>query len=269
MHPQLFRIPLPFATYPVNSYGTLVILGMAAGIGYGCLRARRHGVTRFDVFALGMMTIAGGLVGAWLLFLIINFPDFLRQPLAYVQSPGMVWYGGFIGGVAAGLVYVRGYRLPLGALGDVAAPALPLGHAFGRVGCFCGGCCYGHATSSPLGVTFTDPRALATTLCDRVGAIHPVQLYEAAGLVTIAVVVALLGRTPLLRRQTGALFPLYILLYALLRLTTEQFRGDVVERKFLIPGLISTSQAVAIGMVALAAGLLWAVRRRPATAGVA
>src|SRR5258708_1877694 len=232
MHPQLFRISFHRFEYPVNSYGTLLVLGVAVGIGYGCLRARRHGVERFDVFALGMMCLAGGLFGAWLLYLVINFGDFLSQPLAYFRAPGMVWYGGFLGGVGAGLVYVRGYRLPLGALGDVAAPALPLGHALGRVGCFCGGCCYGHATSSPLGVTFTDPRALATTLCERVGPIHPVQLYEAGGLVAIALLLAALGRTEALRRQRGALFPLYILCYALLRFGTEQLRGDVVERKF-------------------------------------
>jgi prolipoprotein diacylglyceryltransferase len=108
-------------------------------------------------------------------------------------------------------------------------------------------------------VTF-DPRTPAGVASQLVGPLHPVQLYEAAGLLAIAGAGWLLARfAP--PRARGALFALYVGLYALLRLATEGLRGDFVERGSLVPGL-STSQALALAMLAAAAALLWILHRR-------
>jgi phosphatidylglycerol:prolipoprotein diacylglycerol transferase len=128
------------------------------------------------------------------------------------------------------------------------------------VGCFLAGCCYGRPTHSALGVVFPDPETPAGHLCRIGGPIHPVQLYEAAGLLGIAaLLVALAPR--LARRPAGTLFLVYLVAYALLRLVTEHFRGDVVERGVLAFGL-STSQTIALAMVAAGLALAWLLQRR-------
>src|SRR5260370_1342043 len=82
------------------------------------------------------------------------------------------------------------------------------------------------------------PHAPAARLCALAGPIHPVQLYEAAGLLAIMAIVLVAERR---RRAPGTLFLLYLALYALLRLAMEGLRGDFVERGYLVPGLLTTS----------------------------
>jgi phosphatidylglycerol---prolipoprotein diacylglyceryl transferase len=268
MHPELLRLHLFGHERPIYSYGVMILLGATAAILVGARRARSHGLEPFDVVAAGLLCACAGLFGAALLYLAINWSAFLDDPRAFLRQPGMVFYGGFIAAAGAAAAYVRAYRLPFRALADVAAVALPIGHALGRVGCFLGGCCYGRPTSSPLGVLFTAPGTPAAEACLLHGPIHPVQLYEAAGLLAIAGAIALAARR-WRGRPPGALFLLYVSLYALLRLGTEALRGDFVERKFLVPGVLSTSQSIALGMLAFAAAGFLVLRHRGGSAYVA
>jgi phosphatidylglycerol:prolipoprotein diacylglycerol transferase len=258
MHPELFRLHYFGFDRPIYSYGIFMLLGAAASIFLGRRLAPRHGVDVFDTTAVGLLTVLGGVIGAWLLFVAIHWHEFLARPIEFIRQPGMVFYGGFLGAFAVGGIYIRAYKVPLGGIVDIAAAALPFGHAFGRIGCFMGGCCYGRPTHSPLGVTFTDPRTPATIMCKLAGPIHPVQLYEAAGLFTITAIVLVVGRKP---RQPGMLFLLYLALYAVLRLGMESLRGDLLERGQLIPGA-STSQTIGVLMLAVAAGLYFYLRRK-------
>ena len=74
--------------------------------------------------------------------------DFLRS--------GGVFYGGLIGGFLAVVLVVRFYKLPFWKVADAFAPAIALGQAFGRQGCFAAGCCWGKPTDGALGVHFTE-----------------------------------------------------------------------------------------------------------------
>jgi phosphatidylglycerol:prolipoprotein diacylglycerol transferase len=267
MHPVLFHVSYFGIERTIHSYGVMVLLGMAAALAIACARAPRRGIARFDMFAFGALCIAGGLGGAWILYLIVQWRALLADPLGFLRTAGLglVFYGGFIGAAGAGLWYARRYALPLAVLADLTAPALALGHALGRVGCFLGGCCFGRPTAASLGVMFLDERTAAGALYRRVGPLHPVQLYEAAGLFVIALVLFLAER-PLTRHAQGLVFTAYLLLYAVLRLGTEQFRGDPVERGQLIPGL-ATSEALALVMIALGVALLVRLRRERASSG--
>lgn len=91
----------------------------------------------------------------------------------------MSWFGGLTGGLAAGLTVIRMKRLPLLATLAAAAPALAIGHAIGRIGCFLVGDDYGKPSDLPWAVAF--PLGLPPTL-DRV---HPTQIYEALPLFAI------------------------------------------------------------------------------------
>lgn len=261
MHPVLFHVSYLGIERAIYSYGVMVLLGMIAALATACARAPRQGIARFDMFAFGALCIAGGLGGAWLLYLLVHWRALLAAPLDFFHSAsiGMVFYGGFIGAAGAGLWYARRYALPLAVLADLTAPSLALGHALGRVGCFLGGCCFGRPTQTSLGVTFLDEQTAAGAVCRRAGPLHPVQLYESAGLLGITLLLFLAER-PLTRRAQGLVFTAYLLLYAMLRLGTEQFRGDLAERGQFIPGL-ATSEALALVMIALGVALLVRIRR--------
>ncbi len=256
MHPILLHLPV--TDRPLYTYSVLVLAACAVGLAVGARRARRHGLEQFDVVAAGLLAIAAGLVGAAALYVAIHWRAFLADPMAFAHQPGVVFYGGFIAAAGAALAYARAYRLPFLALADVTAVALPVGHAIGRVGCFFGGCCFGAPTTSPLGVRFPDPTTPAGEASAFLGALHPVQLYEAAGLLVVAALVALLGRR---RRAPGMLMVAYVALYALLRIATELFRGDAAARRFLVPGVLSTSQAIALALLAAAAAGALVLRR--------
>jgi phosphatidylglycerol:prolipoprotein diacylglycerol transferase len=164
----------------------------------------------------------------------------------------MAFYGGLCGGAIAALAFIRRYRLPLDALADAAAPSLTLGHAVGRIGCLCAGCCYGGIVRGWPGLRFADPRAPAYALSHGVTPLHGVQLYEAGGLILLGAALLLLRRVASLR---GRLFGVYLVGYGLLRFATEVWRGDPQRGAV---GPLSTSQLLAVASVALAPiVLLW------------
>ena len=244
MHPELVRLHYLGIDRVIYSYGALIVVGVAAGIGVGVARAPRFGVARFDELAVGLLGVVGGLVGAALLFDVVQWRAVLADP-TILTRPGLVFYGGLVGGAFAAWRYCRVYGVSLLDAADAGAPGLALGHAIGRVGCFLGGCCYGRVVDARF------PLAVQLAGAWR----HPVQLYEAAGLVVLAVVTALLPR-----RRAGAILLSYVAGYALLRLVVEHWRGDDLERGYVVARLLSTSQAIAL--VALAAALVLLYRRR-------
>lgn len=239
MHPLLFHLHLGGVTHPIYAYGLFIVLGITDGLILTIARARRFGIPRFDALACGLCGVSGGVFGGSLLSAALHWREFAAQP-ALLTQPGLVFYGGFLGGVAGAWAYCRAYDLRLLDVADAGAPGLAFGHAIGRIGCFLGGCCYGR----PVAPSF--PLAAHMAGAWR----QPVQLYEAAGLVVLSLVLASLPS-----RRPGALFALYAGGYAVLRFALEWLRGDDLERGFLIPGVLSTSQAIAL--VVLGAAALW------------
>jgi phosphatidylglycerol---prolipoprotein diacylglyceryl transferase len=249
LHPELLRIHLggPFGDHPINSYGVMIILGVAVGISISVRRAGRYGIPRFDELAVGLLAFGGGIAGAVGLYVLVHLREFVADP-ALFKSPGLVFYGGLAGGALAAFRYCRAYGISLARAADAGAPGLALGHAMGRVGCLLGGCCYGRAASDawPFAVELWGERR------------HAVQLYEAAGLVAISALTALLG--PRLRARPSALFIVYLGAYAGLRIVTEGFRGDDLERGRLLG--LSTSQLLAAVALVAAAFLLTRLKRK-------
>jgi phosphatidylglycerol:prolipoprotein diacylglycerol transferase len=240
VHPELVRLHYYGIDRPIYSYGALIVIGVAAGIVVGVTRAPRFGVPRFDELAVGLLGLVGGLIGAAIFYDVVQWRAVVADP-ASLLHPGLVFYGGLVGGAAAAWAYCRAWRISLADAADAGAPGLALGHAIGRIGCFLGGCCYGRVVdaSFPLAVTLHGaPR-------------HPVQLYEAAGLVAIAIFTSLLPR-----RRAGAIFLAYVIAYALLRLVVEHWRGDDLERG-LVGGAVSTSQLIASVVLAAGAAILY------------
>src|SRR3989337_1833676 len=244
MHPILIKLG-PFTIY---SYGFFLAIGFMLAIVYVTREAKRVGVDPQKVSDMAFYLIVAALIGARLLFLLTEFHDFGDNPLEVfkIWKGGLVFYGGFIGALPAGIWDVKPNKMPLWKTADIIAPALALGQSLGRIGCFSAGCCYGREADVPWAVTFTDPNSLA-----RLGVpLHPTQLYESA--LDLGIFLFLIT---LRKRKTfeGQLIWLYTLLYAVARLIVESFRGD--PRGF-VGGMLATSQLIGIVMIPISAYML-------------
>jgi phosphatidylglycerol---prolipoprotein diacylglyceryl transferase len=218
----------------------MVALGALVGIWLLRREARRTGLPD-AVVDVGIAGVIGGLLGAKLLWTAEHAGE---EPLFQLLTSrgGMSWFGGFAGGIAAGLVFMRRARLrPLAVLA-AAAPGLAVGHAIGRIGCLLVGDDYGRPSTLPWAVAF--PNGLPPTDVP----VHPTQLYEAIPLAGLAVLLTRLRTAGAADRRV---FGLYLLLAGLLRFAIEFLRVD--ERVLL--GL-SVAHLASLGAMLAGAALL-------------
>ena len=145
IYPVLFRI----GSFEITSFGALVALGALAGLWMFRRELHRSGLPESGIDA-AMAGLLGGLAGAKLLWVFEHFGEEPLQDLVFSRG-GLSWFGGFAGGVLAGLWVMHRKRLPRLAVLAAATPGLALGHAIGRIGCFLVGDDYGRPTHAPVG----------------------------------------------------------------------------------------------------------------------
>ncbi len=250
MHPVFLHI----GHFELASYGVMTALGYAIA-SYYLLRHLPKYIDKDTFWNLIFIIFMGALVGAKLLFILVTWPQLdgtLWEKMTYfVQNfrYGFVFYGGLIVAVAALIIYMKKKNLPLLPTSDFIVTGLPLGHAFGRVGCFLAGCCHGKPTALPWGVIFSDPHAMVSP--DLIGVpVHPVQLYEAVGNLLIFFLLHKLYNRP---HKNGTVLVAYVACYGTLRFVLEFFRGDF--RGAYIFGL-SPAQLITL-LLAVTAGVIW------------
>ena len=205
---------------------------------------------------------AASVVGARLFDVLSNWQSYWQQPLQIIafKPQGFAIYGGLVLSAAVGVAACRLVRLDPWRLADASAPALGLGIAVARVGCFLNGCCYGLPTSLPWGVNFAPGSEayayqhlnlyVLTTLqaVPRLQPLHPTQLYELlAGLIG-----ALLAASVLRRKFfDGAAFLIFVIWFTIFRYFNNYLR---VSPGASMPGYF---YPVFYGLVILAAVLIW------------
>ena len=243
MYPKLLTTPY----FTLHTFGVLLAVAYVCAYWWLYRGALREGINRERVAGLGLWAIIGAIVGAKLLLILRSLPYYLDNPsefwsLGTLQSGGD-FYGGFIGALAASMIYFTRHReLPRWRIADLCAPAIALGQGIGRIGCFMAGCDYGCPTTLPWAVTFTDPAAAEIVGTPLGVPLHPAQLYESLScFVLFFFLLWLSGR----RRFEGQIILSYSMLYAVVRFALEYARGDA-DRGFILDGLFSTSQLVAI-----------------------
>jgi phosphatidylglycerol---prolipoprotein diacylglyceryl transferase len=272
MYPVLFRI----GSFAVTSFGVMMFLAFITAAWTLSLQLKRRGMDAdFAWDVLGWVAI-GGIAGAKLYYLALHWGDVMADPVGELTSrAGLVWYGGFIGGVAAYIWQVRRRKLPLGTTFDAVAPSLALAYGVGRIGCFLVGDDYGLPTNSWVGVAFPhgSPPTTAGYLReagahiassipnDAIVKVIPTELFEsAAGLLFFLILWRLSSR----KLGTGQLFGVYLVLYGIERFLIEFVRAKL-DRYVL--GL-TTSQVFSI--LAVLAGLyLWQRGRQAALSAAA
>ncbi len=247
MYPELLTIgPLT-----IHTYGLMVALGILAGVGLAEYLYRNSGGEPGRIIDMALIVVICGLIGARLLFILINFRYYASNPLETVMvwKGGLVFYGGLLGGILALLGCIRFYRLPLWPILDIAAAAIALGHGLGRLGCFSAGCCYGGLTDLPWAVTFTDPRSLAVDVLNQ--PVHPTQLYSFFFLMGLAGFLVWLHPRKKFPGQGAAA---YLVLYGLFRFGVEFLRSDPRGAFSIMGTTLATSQW--ISLLAVFAGVM-------------
>jgi phosphatidylglycerol:prolipoprotein diacylglycerol transferase len=258
MHPIL--VDLGFLKLP--SYGVALAIAVLVALWTLRRRADAAGLDGPRLVDLCLWLVIWALLGAKLLLVIIDLRRYLSHPgeLLGVVRAGGVFLGGFLAAAVVAVILLRRYRLRFLPAADVIVPSLALGHAIGRIGCLMAGCCWGAHCEAPWAITYTDPQAAVNVGTPLHVPLHPFPLYAAVFNFTLFLVLAALYRS---RPATGRVFGTYLVLYGVGRFALEFFRGDDA-RGFLLNGLMSTSQAIAIALVLVGAALhVWLLRRRP------
>ena len=248
----------------INMYPVMAVTGLLISGAYACRIARKRGYDDNVMIMFLLIAGVGLLAGAHILYGITNIRyiiTLLRTGFSGIDSVGKlfdvlaflfggsVFYGGLIGGTIAAALYAKRKNLDFREYSDMASPAVPLFHSFGRIGCFLGGCCYG--VESRFGFTYTRSLIESANHVSR----FPIQLVESLYNVALFLILSkLLARGTMKFR----LFPLYITLYTAGRFVLEFWRGDEIRGHIF--GL-STSQFISILLFATAIVVLAAQNR--------
>ena len=236
--------------FTVHGYGLMIGIGVLCCVFMAMKRAKKYGLIEDAIVDIAIWGLIGGFLGAKLLFLIVEWKQFLKNPLALLGSEGFVVYGGIIAGVVAAILYCKKKKLIFLDYFDLAAPSIAMAQGFGRIGCFLAGCCYGRETDLPIGVIFPEGALAPAGI-----RLLPTQLISSAG--NFLIMAILLAAYPRRKRKGDTGF-LYMLLYGVGRFLIEFLRND--ERGAV--GGLSTSQFISLFIVA--AGILLMCNKRRA-----
>jgi phosphatidylglycerol:prolipoprotein diacylglycerol transferase len=249
----------------IHSYGLMIAIGFLVTLRLTQRDAERSGVDPQVIGTLALWGLVFGIVGARLLH-ILMYPEGYgwSDPVGWIA----IWRGGLVfqGALPAGAVYIaygcRRYKLPFWRIADLTMPYFALAHAFGRIGCFLNGCCYGVRTDLPWGIRFPrvpwDVSQPATGSpayydhCQRYSGlsmntdhwsypVHPTQLYGVAGLVALCLILLYLRKH--WHPFDGVLMPIYLMFYGTGRFFVEFLRGDHNPMVF---GFLSEQQLISV-----------------------
>jgi phosphatidylglycerol:prolipoprotein diacylglycerol transferase len=233
----------------IHGYGLMIAIGVLACIAVATYRAKRNGLQEEAVLDIAIYGLLAGFLGAKLLYVIVEFKQFIKDPMSVLGSEGFVVYGGIILGVLAAITYCRIKKISFMEYFDLLMPSVSIAQGFGRIGCFLAGCCYGRETTSALGVVFPEGCMAPAGV-----KLLPTQLFSSAGDFLIAGILIWFYKK---RKHTGDGGALYMLLYGIGRFCIEFLRSD--ERGGI--GSLSTSQFISI-IIVIGAGILFANNRR-------
>ena len=197
-------------------------------------RCRNIGLPKNIAFGAILVGILGAMVGARLFYLILHIETTFEHPHSILRfGGGTVSWGGYLGGFAAFLLYLRKEQKHRLEYLDILASVLGIGPFIGRWACFLNGCCYGTPTALPWGVRFPQ-NSFAYNSHLRQGSIdaqsilslsvHPVQIYASILSIIIFFITSYYCRK--YRKVQGATFLFYWIIYGTVRFFIEFLRGD-------------------------------------------
>lgn len=266
---------------PVRGYGVMILFGFLFGVGMAAARARQIGVEPRHCLDMAIWGVIIGLSGARVFHIAMNWELF--DPFAGGQfewariadmfklwEGGLVFFGTFVTVIPWAYFYCRIHKLPRLAFLDLAAPSLIAGQAFGRIGCFLNGCCFGQVCDLPWQVQFPpnsppyffqrDEGLLAAGASQSLG-VHPTQIYASiAAALTAAFLYAYWPR----RQYDGQVISLMLIMAGATRFFEELLRSDEPAVFPAIASWITIAQWFALVFIAVGTAMLFYFRSRKA-----
>ena len=225
-------------------HGLFTSLSILVGVQLSLRLAKRVGYDYDDMYALVLVGVPSGIIGARALFVLENWDFFGDNPgqILALTEGGITVYGAILGGIGGAVVFglIRGFEMRRAL--DIAAPGIILGQAIGRIGDLVNGEHLARATDLPWGVVYTNREAgAAFSRSLEVGPVHPAVTYEMLGdLVILAALLYVLFRV--FWRYPGLTFFTYFVSYAVMRFFLTYLRVDsayVLDTGLRVPQFIS------------------------------
>lgn len=220
----------------IYGYGLMIAIGALSAYITTEYRAKKKGMKYELIFNLFIWALVGGMLGAKLLYYITQIKDIIADPSLLLDvSQGFVVYGGIIGGIFSGYLFIRKHKLDFLEYFDLVMPSIALAQGFGRLGCVLAGCCFGHETDSAFHIIFRE----SDFAPNNVPLIPTQPLSSALNFLHFFVLIMIAKKS----KAKGQVAGFYLTFYSAGRFILEFFRGDL-ERGAIGP--LSTSQFISI-----------------------
>lgn len=246
MSPILFQIP--GLNLPIYSYGLMLVIGFLAAVELAKHLARKSNLNPETFVNAGLIALVSGVAGARLSHVLENIGQYTDPGRSFaanlwdavnIRSGGLTFYGGLLLATPILIGYAIKKKLPLLHSMDIIAPCIMLGLAFGRIGCFLNGCCYGAACDLPWAVTFPGHET----------AVHPAQLYSSLNAFILVAVLLAYYATP---HAPGRVFALMLILKGASRFLLEMLRAEPA-----VLGPMSFSMVISLFVLIPTGVVLW------------
>jgi len=269
----MFPTLLQLGPIKLHMYGLMIAIGFLLTLYLIQRDGKKLKLNPDDITSMAFGVLIWGVLGTRLLH-IIMYPENYSwsDPLGWIA----IWNGGLVfqGALPAAILYawwaLRRRGIPFWIMPDIVMPYVALAQAFGRMGCFFNGCCYGQrADALPWALQFppTSPPGMTHhSMYHELGAadwsypVHPTQIYSVILLLSICGILLLMRRY--WRPFIGFCFPMYFILYGIKRFIVESFRGDGNPTNLGL-GVLSNQQVFCVVFVLVGAALFAYLYRNP------
>lgn len=214
------------------SYMVMALIGGFFAVCFIFSRIDKYEILFTDFIKMFLLCMIGGVVGSKVLFAITQIPWLIKHfsienMILLIPQSGFVFYGGLFGVIFTLMFLTRNDADMRKKVFEISVPAMPLFHAFGRIGCFLAGCCYGKKLSTPI--------VIGTIEFARI----PVQIIESMAEFILFIVLFILSK----KNRDIDLLRIYLVIYAVIRFADEFLRGDKIRG---IYGGVSTAQWISL-----------------------
>lgn len=229
----------------VHGYGACIAAGILLALFVASARGKKKGLNDDYIYGIVFSAVIFGFFCAKIMYCIVEWKSFIANPISFISSSGFVVYGGITGGIISTVVYTKIKKIDFFEYLEICVPSVALAQAFGRLGCFMAGCCYGRETDSFIGIAFRNSFYAPNDV-----KLIPTQLISAAAnLVNAFILMFIASKT----KKKGTVTACYLMLYSIGRFAIEFLRND--NRGSV--GRLSTSQFYGIFMF-IAGAVLYA-----------
>ena len=225
----------PTITVDIPVYGLMAMIGLLLSIDVCLFRLKKYNYNHRILIVVIPFILIGMAIGAKVLFFITQLPhvfeDFsIVHLIQTFLNSGFVFYGGLIGAIAFTEIVARLLAIDGKKLRSFLAPSFALFHAFGRIGCFFGGCCYGIPWK--YGIAMADEPDINR---------FPVQLVESGIELLVFIILLIIERRAFLKCN---LMNIYLFCYTIARFFLEFLRDDEIRGIWWFG--LSTSQYISL-----------------------